>query len=310
MPLKWKRKVILLKNEAAYGTDAVPVAATDALLVRNVRFSPLRLQYDDREYDVPHFGNRGRIVSGQWSELAFEIEMAGGGAAGTAPKWGAAMKSCCMSETVTPAVSAVYAPISSGEVSASIYFQMDGRQHKLLGCYGNFEARLAKGRIPVLAFSFIGMHVQPTDTALGAPTLTAFQKPLAVNKVNTTPFTLHGFAGKFSELMISSGNVLPYRNLPNDEAIRFVDRKARGSVRMEDELVATKDWWTIIKAETLGALAVTQGVAAGNKVAIAAANVQITEPDISEEDNLAMLGCALELQPSAAGNDEFSITVT
>lgn len=310
MPLRWKKKVVLAKKEVTYGTDSVPVVGTDAMLVRNVSFRPLQLQYDDRDYDVPYFGNKGRIIGAQWSELAFEVEAAGGGAAGTAPKWGVLHQGCGMSETINVGVSAVYAPVSANESSLTFYWRMDGREHKLLGAMGNVELRIAAGRIPVWAYSFIGLHVQPTDVALGTPTLTAFQKPLAVNKANTTPFTLHGFAGKFREMSIQTGNVIPYRNLPNSEAVRFVDRNARGSVRMEDELIATKDWWTIVKNGTLGALNFVHGATAGNIITVAAANVQITEPDISTEDSLAMLGCAMELQPSAAGNDEFSITVT
>lgn len=308
MPMKWKRKVILLKNEGSYATDAAPVAATDGILARNVRFNPLQLAYDDREYAVTYFGNKGKIISGQWAELAFEVEMAGSSAAGTAPKYGPALKSCGMAETVNVGVSVVYAPLSASEVSSTIYFQKDGRQHKLLGCFGNVECRAVAGRIPFFAFNFIGLHVQPTDTALTPATLTGFQKPLAVNNANTTPATLHAFAGKIREIMFSTGNQLPYRNLPNSEAIRFVDRMSRGSVRMEDELVAVKDWWTSIKAGTLGALSLTQGTVAGNKVTLAAPNVQLTEPQLDEEDNISMVRMAMELQPSAAGNDEWSIT--
>lgn len=308
--MKWRKKVLLAKSEVSYGTDSTPAVATDAILARNMSLRPLVLQYERREYDVPYYGNKGQVVAGQYSELSFEVEMAGAGAAGTAPKYGPLLKACGMGETLTPAVSAVYAPVSGGEVSASIYFRMDGREHKLLGCLGNVEARIVAGRLPVYAFTFIGLHVQPTDTAIGAPTLTGFQSPLAVNKVNTTPFTLHTFAGKFRELMISTGNVLPYRNLPNSERIEFVDRVSRGSVRLEDELVATKDWWAIAKAATLGALTVTQGTIAGNKVTIAAPNVQLTDVgDLTEEEGIGMLGMGLELRPSAAGNDEFSITV-
>jgi len=260
---------------------------------------------------VPYFGNKGRIVAGQFGAMSFEVEVAGaGGAVDAVPKYGPLLRACGMSQTVNAAVSVVYAPITTAEESASIYFYLDGRLQKLLGSLGNVTLRIAAGRIPVYAFEFIGLHVQPTDVALPTPTLTGFTKPVAVNNANTTPFTLHAFAGKFRELTLTTGNVLPYRNLPNSEAIRFVDRKAMGSIRLEKELVAAKDWETLIKAGTLGALACTQGTVAGNKVAIAAANVQLTEPEETEEDGIAMLGMRLELTPSAAGNDEFSITTT
>lgn len=311
MPLKAKRKVILAKiNAGAYGTDAAPAAATDAMLVRNFQPRPLQLQYERREFDVPYFGNKGQIVAGQMGAVSFELEMAGGGAAGTIPKYDPLLQACGMSATNTPGVSQVYAPITTAEKDLTLYWYQDGRLHKLLGAFGSVVMRIAAGQVPVFAFSFIGLHVQPTDVALPTPTLTGFVKPVAVNAANTTPFTLHAFAGKFRELSIEVANALPYRNLPNSEAVRFVDRMVRGSVRLEKELVATKDWETIIKAGTLGALAVTQGTVAGNRVAIAAANVQLTDPEESEEDNIAMFSMAMELQPSAAGNDELSITVT
>jgi hypothetical protein len=310
MAMKFRRKVILAKNAASYGADAAPTAANDGMLVRNFRMRPLNQEYDDRDYDVPYFGNKGRIVSGAFVEVSFEVEMAGGGAAGTAPKYGPLLQSCGMSETINAGVSVVYAPITTGEKDSTIYFYIDARLHKVLGAFGNVEARLVAGRIPVWAFTFIGLYVAPSDVALPTPTLTAFQKPLAVNNTNTTPATLFTFAGKFREIMLATGNELVYRNLPNSEAVRFVGRRSRGSVRLEDELVATKDWWTIVRNGTLGALAITQGTAAGNKVAIAANQVQLTEPDMDEEQGIAMIRMNMELQPSSAGNDEFSITVT
>jgi hypothetical protein len=311
MPFKARRKAILLKNEATPGTDSVPVAGTDALLVNNFSFRPLVLQYDDRDYAVPYFGNKGRLVAGQYGMCSFEIEIAGaGGAVDAVAKWGPAMKSCGMSQTVNAATNVVYAPITTGEVFSTIYFYLDGRLHKLVFAHGSVEMRLTAGRKPVFAFEFIGLHVTPADAAMIAPTLSGFTKPLVVNNANTTPFTVHAFAGKIRELTLSLGNANVYRNLPNSEAIRFVDRIARGSVRLEDELVATKDWWTSIKNGTLGALAVTQGTVLGNRVAISAPNVQLTEPELDEEDGIAMIRMGMELQPSAAGNDELSITTT
>jgi hypothetical protein len=308
MPLKFRRKVILAKNAASYGADAAPTAAANAILVDNFSIRPLQQEYDDREYDVPYFGNKGRIPSGSFVELSFEVEMAGAGAVDSAPKYGPLLQSCGMSETITPTTGPVtYAPITTGEKDSTIYFYIDGRLHKVLGAFGNVEARLVAGRRPKWAFTFIGLYVLPSDTALPTPTLTGFQKPPAVNNTNTTPATLFTFAGKFREITLATGNELVYRNLPNSEAVRFVNRRSRGSVRLEDELVATKDWWTIVKNGTLGALTVTQGTAAGNKVTITANQVQLTEPDMSEEQGIAMIRMNMELQPSSAGNDEWSI---
>lgn len=309
MPMKFKRKVLLFKNEATYGLDAAPVAATDGLLVRNLRAVPLNVGYERRMTVKPFYANEGQIVTGQWSTLEFEIEMAGaGGAADAVPKYGPVLKACGMAQTVNAAVSVQYDPVSSAEDSATAYFQVDGRQHKFLGLRGSLGIRIRAGAIPVFTFRFVGLHVQPTDTALTPATLTGFQKPLAVNNANTTPFTLHGFAGKFREFTLDQANETPYRNLPNSESVAITGRLPTGRVTLESELVATKDWWTLIKGGTLGALAITHGTVVGNRVKIDAPNVQITQPDEQDEEGIVMLSAGLEFQPSATGNDEFRIT--
>jgi hypothetical protein len=201
-----------------------------------------------------------------------------------------------------------YDPVSIGEESATSYFQVDGRQHKVLGARGSkFGMMIKAGAIPVFQFSFIGLHVQTTDTALTPADLSGFKKPLAANNANTTPFTLHGFAGKFREFTFDMGLTTPYRNLIGSESVQILGRKPTGKITLESELVAAKDWWTIIKGETLGALAITHGTAAGNKVTFDAPNVQITEPDEPDEDGVMMLTAALDLIPGANGNDEFRI---
>jgi len=309
MAFKWRRKALMLKAEGTYGVDPTPAAATDAVLARNVSLRPLILDADERTLVLPWFGNFGKLVAGKHVEIDFDVEMAGAGAAGTVPAYGPALVACEHSQTVNAGTSVVYAPITTGEGSCTIYFYLDGRLHKILGARGTVSMSLEAGRIPVFKFKFVGLFATPTDTAIITPTVSAFVKPLAVNFANTTPATLHTFAGKIRSLSIDQGNVVSYRNLVGAEVVSFTDRKASGSIKMEDELVATKDWWTIAGAATLGALTITQGTAAGNKVTIAGANVQVSDPAADEENGVAMITMGLDFTPSSAGNDEYSITV-
>jgi hypothetical protein len=309
--LKFKRKVLLFKLESVYGTDSVPVAATDGLLVRNLSVSPLKLSYEARGPLVkPFYANDGQIVTGKWSEMSFEIEMAGaGGAVDAVAKYAPVLRACALAQTINAGVSVQYDPISTAEESASAYFQIDGRQHRMLGLRGNkFGMSISAGKAPVFQFGFIGLHVQPTDTALTPATLTGFTRPVSVNNANTTPFTLHGFAGKFREFSFELGLETAYRNGPNHENVVTTGRMPKGKITLESELVATKDWYTIIKGETLGALAITHGTVAGNKVKFDAPNVQITEPDEPDDGGILMLSASLDFTPGATGNDEFRIT--
>lgn len=308
--LRWKRKVLAVKAEGSYGTDSVPTAAANAFIARNVQLRPLEMEYEERDVALPYHGHQGEFIAGQYVGLDYEVEAAGGGAAGTAPKYGPVLIAAGCSETINAGVSAVYAPVHvAAAVSISQYLWIDGLLHKIVGALADAALVFQKGRVPFFRFRTMGLFVGPIDQAVPTPTLTGWQKPVSVNVTNTTPMTLHGYAGKFAELTIEFGNVLRYRNLPNSEAVRLLDRKSVGSARLEGELIATKDWYTIMKAGTLGALAVTHGQAAGNKVEVAAANVQLTRPALSVEDELVMKQMGLIFQPSSAGNDEWSIAI-
>lgn len=307
MPIKALKKVILSKIEGVYGTDPVPVAATDAMRVRNWSFDELKLNYDARALVQPFFGNDGQAVAGKFSQCSFDVEIAGSGVAGTAPKYGVLMKASAMSETVNAGVSVVYAPISTGEQSCTFYFYMDGQIYKMVGSRGTWVAKLEAGKIPVFSFTFVGLYSPVTDGAIVAPTLSTIA-PLVVNLANTTPFTLHGYAAAFSSLSVDLGNQVKYRNLPNSEYVVFMDRAAKGSAMFEKPLIGTKDFYAAALAETSGVLTVTHGPAL-NRVVIAANQAVPTNPKPGEQDGIAMLGVDLDLKYTFAGNDELSVTV-
>ena len=308
--LKAKRAALLVKPEATYGTDAVPTGAANAFLARNVDINPLEQLYDTRNLVLPFFGNQGEIVGGQYVTGKFQVELAGGGAAGTAPKYGPALKAAGLSETVSAGVSVTYAPVSSGEVSTDLYFYVDGRVHKVLGCLMSPKFVFEAGKAPYIEFNFMGLYQTPADAANPSLTLTGWTKPVAFNKVNTTTLTLHSYAIKSSKIEIDLGNVLDYFNRPNSEAIRWTDRMMKATFTFEEELIATKDFFTPVNAETTGALSIVHGATAGNINTIAAATVQLTKPKMSQERGIAMLTLEGNLKPSTAGNDEFSLVQT
>src|SRR5579885_455323 len=171
--LKWNLSLVTGKNEGSYGTDATPTG-TNALLARNVRWKALAQELDARMPALPFFGDFGKAVVRGWHEVAFVVEIAGAGAAGTAPGYGPWLKACGMSETINAGVSVMYAPVSSGESSLTQYFYVNGKIHKMVGAMGSVALALAKGRVPVFQFRFIGLYVIPADGAIVTPTLTPF----------------------------------------------------------------------------------------------------------------------------------------
>ncbi|MCE2910211.1 MAG: phage tail tube protein [Burkholderiaceae bacterium] len=311
MPLLSRKRVILAKIETTYGTDSVPTGAANAILVRNLTLTPQDTEFADRDLVRPYLGRSEQLPAAIRAMVEFEVELAGSGTAGTAPGWGALMRACAHSETVSAGVSVTYAPISQSFESASIYFNVDGVLHRLTGARGTMTLSLRAKEIPTIKFTLTGLYNAVTDAALPTPTYTPFQKPLVVNNINTTPFSLHSFAAVMSELSIDQGGSLVHRTLVGGaENVLFTDRQTQGSITIEATTVAEKDWWTIARNATLGALAITHGTVAGNRVAISSSGVQLTAPNYTDLDGIHMLQMGMNFVPSGSGNNEYSIVVS
>lgn len=111
-------KVALLKIEAVYGTDIVPAPATDAILIRDeIRAPQLAVLYAERKNAKAFFGKQEQLVVGSTINVGFDVEFAGAGAAGTAPPWSKAVRSCAMKETL---LAAAHAGVATAGGAATI----------------------------------------------------------------------------------------------------------------------------------------------------------------------------------------------
>ena len=309
MALLKKKAYILAKIETTYGTDPVPTGAANAILVRNLNVTPMDMKTVPREVVRSYLGNSENLPSAIYAKCDFEIELAGSGAAGTVPAWGVLLRACGFGETNTPATKTEYAPVSSLIESLSVYYNVDGVQHKLTGCRGTVSFSLKNDAIPTAKFTFSGIYNAVADVAAASLTLTGWIKPLPVNRINTPTFSLQSYAASITDLSIDMANTVVFRSLVGgaNDSILITDRKPAGNVTMEAVTVAVKDWWTSIKAATTGALSVVHGTAAGNKVQFDAPAVQIVSPSYQDDNGIVMLQGNLVLVPSS-GNDELKIT--
>lgn len=309
MPQLMRKRTVLAKIEATYGTDPVPTGAVNAIQVKNLTVAPIEANLLSRDLIRPYLGNFQNIVAAAYSKVDFEVELAGSGAAGTVPAYGTLLRACGMSETISAGVSVIYAPISTAFESNTFYINVDGVQHKMLGARGSWSLGLSAQAIPTIKFSFTGLYGATADAAVPTVTLTAWQSPLAVNNANTTGLTLHGYGGLvMSDLSVDIANAVTFRSLVGGaESVVLTDRKPAGSITFEAMTVATKDWWTAAKTAVLGAFSITHGTVAGNKVTIAAPQVQITKPTYQDKDGIVMLQSSLVIVPNA-GNDDLTLT--
>lgn len=304
----FRKKALLAKIETTYGTDALPVGATDAVLCLNVNITPMENEMVDRAREQAFFGHQAQLPVNTAMKLDYEVEMVGSGTAGTAPAWGPLIRACAFAETVSAGVSVAYNPISSTIESLTQYFNLDGVLHKLLGCRGSVSMKISAKGNPVFAFKTMGLYGGISDVTMPTMTLTAWKDSIAVNNANTSAFALHGYAGKLYDMNIDLATKLVHRNLVGAEDIQLTDREPAGDIVIEATKIATKDFWTISKAATLGALTLTHGTVAGYKVKIDAPNAQLINPSYEDRDSIAALKMGLRFMPGSAGNDELTIT--
>ena len=310
MALLSRKRLILVKTESTYGTDSTP-AGTDALLVRNLDITPLSGDVVSRDLIRPYMGNFDQLISMTSVAINFEVELAGSGTAGTAPKYDAILKACGLAATIVASTSVTYAPVSASFSSATIYFNVDGVLHKLTGCRGSMNMSCAVGAISTLAFNLTGVYNAPTDTAQPAVTYSAQATPLIFREGNTSAFSFFSYSGILQSVDFNLANDLVYRELVGGTKETLItDRKPAGTVMIEAPTIATKDFFTTALASSTGNLTFLHGTTAGNRVTFLASQVDVINPTYQDQDSIMMLSVPYVAIPTTAGNNEFSLAFT
>lgn len=304
----YRKSAIVAKIETTSGVDAVPTAAANAILVSDFQWNPMEMTTEERALFRAYLGNSEQIPVMKWGTVDFSVEFAGAGTPGTIPKYGALLRGCGFSETVNAGVSVVYAPVSGGFESVSIYGNLDQLLHKSLFSMGSVAFSLDATKISKFKYSFKGLFVPVTDTTNWSPNYTGYVKPIAPNKVNSQ-LSVHGIQAVVNKLQFDMKNQVELRSLYNFEGVQIGDRKPDGSLSLEMTSVATKDWMTAIANAVSGPLALVHGTQPGNIMQLDVPNMQIHSPKYSNSQGILMLDGSMTLNPGTAGNDELVLTV-
>lgn len=311
MPFLTRKRTILIKAESVYGTDSVPTGATDALTVRSIDVSPIDADVVSRDLIRPYLGNSTQLLANVKVQCNFEVELAGSGTAGTAPRWGPAMLACGTAATTVASTSVTYAPVSASFGSATIYYFADGIRHAVTGWRGTFEIKGDLGQIPTITFSGTGVYSTPTDATVGAVTYGNQADPLVFTSGNTTAFSLFSHSGCLSSFSFAMNNEIQYRELIGcTKEVIITDRKPSGQVMIESVPIATKDYFSIATGTTTGNLTLTHGTTAGNRAVFTGAQTDITNPTYGDLNGVTMLNLPCVFLPTTAGNNEFSLALT
>jgi hypothetical protein len=256
-----RNTAILAKIEVTYKTDPVPTGAANAMLVSNMSINPLNAQNVDRALIRPWLGASEQLVGVANKDITFDVELAGSGAAGTAPAFGPLLRACALAEAVTASTRVDYTPISTAFEGVTIYYYDDGVLHKLLGCRGDWELAMGLSQRPVLRFHFIGIDGGDTAATPSGVTYALFQKPLVITDTNTGDITLGCTysAGALSGGTVYTstglpslklGNSLAHNPLLGGEEIDITQREVTGNVQLDLSAAQEVTLMATVKANT------------------------------------------------------------
>ncbi len=291
------REAILAKIETTYGVDAVPVPATDAMLVENLSWSNEGLRMNERPAVRASFGKLKQVYGGKLRSITFDVEIKGSGTAGTPPEFGPLLRACAFGESIVAVTSVTYAPVSNAVESITLYYYQDGIFYKMLGARGNVSANLEVGAVGKLSFTFTGHVIEPVDEALVTPTYNATVPTPFIN----APFSIGGYAAQINALAIDAANVLAFPPSPGASdgygEIQVTGRDTQGSYDPEARLVSVDDPHTALNDGSELVLDTGLiGATAGNRYQLSAQRVSYRDTGPGDRDGIRTyeipFGCA------------------
>jgi hypothetical protein len=310
MPIFLRSRILLSKIETTYGTDPAPTGAANAVLAVDIKLMPMEGQDLSRELDLPYLSAEPTIPADLHMKMSFKVELAPSGAAGVAPAWGPLLRACGCAQTIVAATSVTYNPVSSGHESGTFYFWLGTTQYKMLGARGNAKFTVGASAIPYIEFEFTGLFAVAGEVARSMPTLTSFQRPLAVSKTNTPVFTLGGTALVMRQFNLDLGNQIEPRFLINSESILLVDRAEKLSVTVEAEPLTTINPYQMAAGAATTAVVLQHGVLAGARATINVPLAQMQRP-AGLEQTQNIVEWPLSLIPLAnTGNDQWTLVLS
>lgn len=310
--------IILAKVETTSGTDAAPTNAADAVLIRVTGLkAKVEQKLVTRDIVRGAYGAPDMLPYARRGAISFSVELAGSGAAGTAPQWGDLLIGCGFSETVTAGNRVDYLPSSTALKSLTIWANLNGKLEKFNFAAGTVKLNLKVGQLPSLDFSFRSLVTSVAAGSIATPTLTSWIRAAAVGPLSTSALKLGGTysAGalsggtdyNFQEWMVDVANDVQDLDLAALETVQCYGRNPSATLIADIGPSGIATQYANMAAGTQMSVGVTHGTVAGNKIVVFAPLATITDIDDNVQGNVMLNSMGLSLQPSASFNDELRI---
>ena len=311
MPKLHRKRSILAKAESSYGTNPTPTGSANYVQVIDLNIEPAVSDEVSRDLIRPYMGNYEVIPANTRVNVTFDVEMSGSGSAGTAPKYGAILKACGLSETTVTSTSVTYAPVTTPSDSVTLFVNYDGIRHMVTGARGTFSINCEVNNIPRISFSLTGIFNAPTDQALPTVTVSNQASPLIFKNGSTSAFQIFGFAAALQSWNLDFNNEVIYRELVGGtKEVLITDRRPSGTAVIESVALSSHNFFTDYTGTSTGTNTWLHGTTAGNKVTVSCPQTDLGQPTYSESDGITMLNLPFMATPTASANNEFSLVYT
>lgn len=318
-----RKTVILAKTHVSYGTDPVPTGAANAMLVSNVSIDPLNAETKDRDVIQAYLGTFEKLLGTRYKQVSFDVELVGGGALATAPKWGPLLRACGFAETVAAGFKVEYNPVSTAFDAVAIYYYDDGLLHKILGARGTCKLMMSQGDIPKMRYTFIGLDGLDSASANPAADTTGFRVPQVVVDQNTAdvlwgatvtagaaaPAITGGVAYPSQGLEIDLGISTPFTPLLGGETVEITQRDVTGFAAMDLSAAVAATFLDNARGAVKQAVTLQHGTVANDKVLVHVPAAQLIKLDKRDLNGIRLEGWNFNAVPTA-GNDEIRIVTS
>jgi len=280
MPLLKRIRTLAAKIEATAGTAESLTNAEGAFNAYDVMLQP-SISMEDRE-GSGGFNYLTSISQGQTATVTFKTDVAWDGTSTEPTIFSVLMPACGWVESTNVWKPKSEAPGSNVKtVTLGVY--VDGLLKTIKGAVGTWVMTLPVGRMITIEWTFTGVYVEPTSTAIIAPTYPT-DSPLRF--ASATACTFNSVAMKVEQITIDAGNEVTMLEDPT-QASGFLhgivtNRRPTIQANPESVLVATQNRHNIWTTSTPYAIQITLDGPTTSTLGITAPKAQII--NIQEAD--------------------------
>lgn len=297
------KQVVLfgIRETGVYGDDAAPTAA---MLASNISHTALAGTTATRDNFKGYLGNTGTLRATNYQELTFDVELAGSGAAGTAPAYGGLLRACGVAEVISVGVDVQYSPIDSGHEDGTIYYYYDDILHKMTGVRGSVDFVQDLGGLWKMQFKFIGLYNDAEEATPSTTNTSLFKTPIVANSQTVSTFSFFGQTMlQMTKLTVTPGIEVNHFDATNQEEVEISDRNGTMSTTIREPDLSTINFFKKTKQGDEGSLTVQLGSTTGQIVLFDIPNIQLSGTTRGEEQNKSNLTITGDIVPTTAGSD-------